>query len=250
MAVDDGTIFILVIGSAVLGLSCLTCTVCWLVYICCLARDGRNLPVSEPPARKRSATEIIQRFSLNLRPVNAADIQDDDVCAICLNELYDAVAEDTSKDASTVQDDLHSKPTIGSSEQAEGSRASTYAEQTETTPKACASAAKADREGDDDQSRTACEGCGSLSTTRTSALPWAEPRVAAPWEDTALRRADAKLTADCALGPGLQSLLCGHRFHGRCIRKWIVLQDSDATCPLCKEKLTVGLVEGGQLQVV
>eukprot|EP00962_Isochrysis_galbana_P009850 scaffold2731_cov128-Isochrysis_galbana.AAC.3 len=40
-------------------------------------------------------------------------------------------------------------------------------------------------------------------------------------------------------GPALQSLPCGHCFHGQCLRGWIVHRGAGASCPLCKLELGV-----------
>jgi hypothetical protein len=42
-----------------------------------------------------------------------------------------------------------------------------------------------------------------------------------------------------ANGPALQSLTCGHCFHGECIRGWLVHRGTGASCPLCKLELSV-----------
>eukprot|EP00962_Isochrysis_galbana_P048488 scaffold20252_cov135-Isochrysis_galbana.AAC.3 len=54
------------------------------------------------------------------------------------------------------------------------------------------------------------------------------------------RSAEAVRADDAvADGPALQSLPCGHCFHGHCLRGWIVHRGAGASCPLCKLELGV-----------
>eukprot|EP00962_Isochrysis_galbana_P037998 scaffold13389_cov134-Isochrysis_galbana.AAC.3 len=52
------------------------------------------------------------------------------------------------------------------------------------------------------------------------------------------RSAESGRADDAAAnGPALQSLPCGHCFHGECIRGWIVHRGTGVSCPLCKYEL-------------
>lgn len=49
-------------------------------------------------------------------------------------------------------------------------------------------------------------------------------------------------------GPLLVSLPCGHRFHGECIRSWIVRKGFVASCPLCKRVIAPEHAEASAAQ--
>jgi hypothetical protein len=87
---------------------------------------------------------------------------------------------------------------------------------------------------------------GVVAADKTGAAANAGPVIVSPRQGRADStngaggaRSAQSARADEAVvnGPAVQSLMCGHHFHGECIRGWIVHRGAGVSCPLCKQEL-------------
>jgi hypothetical protein len=153
---------------------------------------------------RATPAELLESMSHNLTAVHLSDVCSGATCAICLGELANAVERTAVKEHEVAPPPPTPPPTKAAPP---------------ATPEPAAVSVKIGAE------HVADAGHVIISVQL----------------DCADAASDARNLASAAVtdGPALQSLMCGHCFHGECIRGWIVHRGAGVSCPLCKLELGV-----------
>jgi hypothetical protein len=233
----DGTSFFVIGGNVLVVGLVVYCAVRFVLFLFITRRGPRlatpQRSVRSAPQHRLSQTmgtpaEKLQSMSHNLTAVDRSEINPGETCAICLGELrLDVERTGRKEDVAAVAAPVKTGTEEGQVVNAEPVvvNAEPVVISPQPDPANAASESRGVRSAENSPNARSAEdarGSSSAQNSRGARSP------EAPSHDDVVAR-----------GPALQSLRCGHCFHGECIRGWIVHRGAGASCPLCKRELAV-----------